>query len=53
MEVRYLLKNIDGHVEMVVLHGGGGVDGSQRGPNVDHKLVVEAPADPDRATIRT
>ena len=37
-----LLQNCDGHVEVVVLHGGGGVDGGQRRPDVDHELVVEA-----------
>ena len=27
----------------MVLHGGGGVDGCQRAPDIDHELVVEAP----------
>ena len=36
-----LLQDVDGHVEVVVLHGGGGVDGGERGPHVDHELVVE------------
>ena len=27
-----LLEDVDGHVEVVVLHGGGGVDGGQGGP---------------------
>jgi hypothetical protein len=27
---------------VVVLHGGGGVDGGQGRPDVDHELVVEA-----------
>jgi hypothetical protein len=38
-----LLEDVDGHVEVVVLHGGGGVDGGQRGADVDHELVVESP----------
>ena len=38
-----MLEDVDCHVEVVVLHGGGGVDGGQGGPNVDHELVVEAP----------
>ena len=37
-----LLQDVDGHVEVVVLHGGGGVDGGERGAHVDHELVVEA-----------
>jgi hypothetical protein len=37
-----LLEDVDGHVEVVVLHGGGGVDGCQRGADVDHELVVES-----------
>ena len=32
-----LLEDGDPHAEVVVLHGGGGVDGGQRGGNVDHK----------------
>ena len=36
-----LLEDVDGHVEVMVFHGGGGVDGSERGPHVDHELVVE------------
>ena len=36
------MKDVDGHVEVVVLHGRGGVDGGQGGANVDHELVVEA-----------
>ena len=39
----YLLQDIDGHVKVMVLHGGGGVDGRQRAPDIDHELVVEAP----------
>ena len=38
-----LLEDVDGHVEVMVLHGGGGVDGGERGAHVDHELVVEAP----------
>ena len=37
-----LLQDVDGHVEVVVLHGGGGVDGGERGSHVDHELIVEA-----------
>ena len=37
-----LLQDVDRHVEVVVLHGGGGVDGGERGSHVDHELVVEA-----------
>ena len=40
--VPLLLEDAHGHVEVVVLHGRGGVDSSQRRPNVNHKLVVEA-----------
>ena len=36
-----LLQDVDGHAEVVVLHGGGGVDASKRGGDVDHELVVE------------
>ena len=37
-----LLQDDDRHVEMMILHGGGGVDGGQRRPDVDHELVIEA-----------
>ena len=40
--VPLLLENAHGHVEVVVLHGRGGVDGSQWRSDVDHELVVEA-----------
>ena len=36
-----LLQDVYGHVEVVVLHRGRGVDGRQRGADVDHELVVE------------
>ena len=36
-----LLQNGDSHVEMMVFHGGGGVDGCQWAPNINHELVVE------------
>ena len=39
--VRNLLQDVDGHVEVVVLHGGGGVNGRQRGSDINHELVVE------------
>ena len=42
MEAHYLLEDVDGHVEVVVLHGGGGVDGGQWGSDVDHELVVKS-----------
>ena len=38
----YLLENDDCHVEMMMLHCGCGVYSSQRRPNVNHELVVEA-----------
>ncbi len=38
-----LLEDGDRHVEVVVLHGGGGVDGGERRAHVDHELVVEPP----------
>ena len=31
------------HVEMMMLHGGGGVNSSQGGANVYHEFVIEAP----------
>ena len=37
-----LLEDVDGHVEVVVLHRRGRVDGGQGRPHVDHELVVEA-----------
>ena len=40
--VSLLLEDAHGHVEVVVLHGRGGVDSSQRRSNVNHELVVEA-----------
>ena len=38
-----LLQDNDGHVEMMMLHGGGGVNSSQGGANVYHEFVIEAP----------
>ena len=37
-----LLKDDDGHVEVVVLHGRGGVDSRKGGANVNHELIVES-----------
>ena len=39
----YLLQDGDSHIEVMVLHGGGGVDRSQGRRGVHHELVVKAP----------
>ena len=36
-----LLQDVDCHVEMVVFHGGRGVDGSERRAHIDHEFVIE------------
>ena len=41
--VGLLLEDAHPHAEVVVLHGRAGVDLGQRGLDVDHELVVEAP----------
>ena len=39
----HLLQDVDGHVEVMILHGRSRVDSCQRRPNINHELVVEAP----------
>ena len=38
--VRDLLEDVDGHVEVVVLHRGRGVDGGKRGPVVKNQSIT-------------